>query len=189
MICRFALTLSLCAFAVLALPAHAHGPSGKGSAAFEAYEKGNIPEGYKKRRNPLKATQEITEKGMAVYQQNCVMCHGVNADGQGHMSQMMQQKPADLRQMFKHSPEIDDYYFWIISEGGTQFDIPMPGFSGSLSEEEIWQVVTWMQAGFPGAGGSVQGQMPHQGMGHGSGGHMMDNPQGGMPHMGTRPGN
>jgi len=141
----------------------AHGPGGKPSKAFQAYEKGKIPTAFKDRKNPLAKSQVNVTAGMTLYQKNCVMCHGANAMGQGHMAADMEVKPANLRMMLRHFPAIDEYYLWVISNGGDAFDVPMPGFADQLSENQIWQVVSWMQAGFPGAGSQVKDKMHHDG--------------------------
>lgn len=154
--------------------ASAHGAGGDASKAFEAYEKGAIPKEFLGRKNPLDASDENVKAGMNLYQFNCVMCHGANADGQGHMSQALNEKPADLREMLGHYPKVADYYFWIISQGGAKYGIPMPGFGKRLNETQIWQLVTWMQDGFKGAGTEIKEYMhdapgfgPGQGMGPG----------------------
>lgn len=134
---------------------------------FEAYQKGNLPDRFKNRKSPLKRTPANVEAGMKLYQANCVMCHGANAAGKGHMSAVMEEKPADLREMLKNYPDADSYYYWIISVGGAGFGIPMPGYDRQLSETEIWRLVSWMQAGFPGAGDKVKDHMPGSGMGPG----------------------
>jgi len=185
--------LSLLAVAILwlAWPALAHGPGGKGSPAFEAYEKGQLPGAFKGRRNPLDQTEETIVAGQRIYQENCVMCHGANAEGKGHMATMLDKRPADLRQMLRHFPDVDDYYRWIILEGGERFDLPMPGFEGLLTDTQVWQVVTWMQSGFPGAGTEVKDIMHHD---HSQpdetgGGHMMERPhQPMMPQHHRQPG-
>jgi len=155
-------------------PTFAHGPGGKGSAAFEAYEKGKMPPAFKGRANPLESSPKTVRAGMKLYEANCVMCHGAEGRGKGHMAAMLEVKPADLRMMFRHFPKIDDYYFWIISQGGADFDVPMPGFAEALSEDDIWRIVTWMQAGFPGAGTEVRDTMHEEH--HKPGAHM------GIPH-------
>ena len=43
----------------------------------------------------------------------------------------------------------DAYLLWAISEGGTSFGTQMPAFKDKLSDEQIWQIVTFMRAGFP----------------------------------------
>jgi len=44
---------------------------------------------------------------------------------------------------------VDAYLLWAISEGGAAFGSRMPAFADRLSREQIWQIVTWMRAGFP----------------------------------------
>lgn len=186
--------LSILAMTVLLWPAPGggHGPDGKGSVSFEAYEAGDFPARFKGLRNPLPSNDQHVLAGQTLYQDNCVMCHGANAEGNGHMAQMIDVKPANLRQMLRYFPEADDYYHWIISEGGQRFDLPMPGFQSGLSETQIWQLVTWMQAGFPGAGTVIVDRMHHHhdrmhggdhmpGHHMGGGGHMPSMPPHGMP--------
>lgn len=179
---NLAVLFFLAALGVLAWagPGTAHGPSGQASAPYEAYEAGNFPAAYKGLENPLPAGDGEILAGQRFYEQNCIMCHGASAEGDGHMAAMMETKPADLRQMLRHFPDVDDYYFWIISEGGGRFDLPMPGFGENLSDTQIWQLVTWMQSGFPGAGTEIEDRMHHKDHGshdpaHQPGEHMMQN--------------
>ncbi len=148
------MTLALTfALSVITIPSlsHAHGPMGKGSAAFEAYEKGMIGEAFKGKANPLTASPEIARAGKVLYDEYCISCHGAKADGKGELAADLNPKPADLKMMLKMFPGIDDYYFWIISVGGGEFYFDMPPFEDQLSQSEIWQIVTWMQGGFEGA--------------------------------------
>ncbi len=170
---NFVWSLVVVMICTIHLPASAlaHGPDGKGSAMFEAYERGEIDPRFKNRTNPVAGTAENVRQGIQLYQQYCVMCHGANATGDGHMAAMLKTKPADLQTMFKHFPDIDDYYFWVIHAGGEYYDIPMPSYEDVLSDDGIWMVITWMQAGFPGAGTEVKDEMHHDE--HGSDGHMM----------------
>ena len=138
---------------------HAHGPDGKASEMFEAYEKGKIPTAYKGLKNPLAADAGDVDAGMRLYEKNCVMCHGVNADGKGHMAGMMKPAPGDLRMMMKMFPGTDDYYLWVIKDGGADFGTSMPGFGQTLGDTEIWQLISWMQTGFAGTDGEIQDHM------------------------------
>lgn len=61
-------------------------------------------------------------------------------------------RPPNLPEMLRHYPDLDGYYFYIISKGSEPFSRPMPAYADLLTEKEIWQLVIWMQAGFPGAG-------------------------------------
>ena len=44
---------------------------------------------------------------------------------------------------------VDEYLLWAISEGGTPFATKMPAFMDTLTREQIWQIITYMRAGFP----------------------------------------
>lgn len=170
---RVAIGLS-CAIVLAAGGVSAHGPGGKPSAAFQAYQKDALPDVYKGVKNPLAPSAENTAAGLRLYRENCAACHGIDAMGNGPMAKDMDVKPANLRRMLMHYPNADDYYAWIIGEGGNRFGLPMPGFVEVLSKTEIWQLVTWMQAGFPGAAKPNIGHQPGQYMGgrHKRGGHM-----------------
>jgi mono/diheme cytochrome c family protein len=41
---------------------------------------------------------------------------------------------------------------WAISDGGAPFGTKMPAFKHALDEEQIWQIITYMRAGFPAMG-------------------------------------
>jgi mono/diheme cytochrome c family protein len=43
-----------------------------------------------------------------------------------------------------------DYLMWTIAEGGKPFDTDMPAFKNLLTAKQIWQIITYMRAGFPG---------------------------------------
>ena len=52
------------------------------------------------------------------------------------------------------SISVDEYLLWSIAEGGKQFGTNMPAFKGTLSRREIWEIVSYMRAGFPEPGPS-----------------------------------
>ncbi len=186
---RIFVVVTVLGLVTAALPAAAHGADGKPSAAFQAYEKGRIPDRFKGRKNPLARTPDDIRAGFRFYQENCRMCHGADADGNGVMAVEMDKRPADLKAMVQHFPDVDDYYLWIISAGGAGFGIQMPGYDGILSERDIWRIVTWMQAGFPGANAAMDNVMPGPQMAPGNGPGMHMNPGVGMgPGMHMGPG-
>jgi mono/diheme cytochrome c family protein len=45
---------------------------------------------------------------------------------------------------------VDEYLLWTISEGGKPFGTAMPTFKDTLTKEQIWKVIAFMRAGFPG---------------------------------------
>ena len=38
---------------------------------------------------------------------------------------------------------------WTVSEGGKPFGTAMPAFKNELTQEQIWQLVAYLRAGFP----------------------------------------
>ena len=46
------------------------------------------------------ASPEVLRRGHQVYEINCVMCHGINGDGQGMAAHMFRVPPRDFRQGF-----------------------------------------------------------------------------------------
>ena len=46
---------------------------------------------------------------------------------------------------------LDSYLIWSISDGGKAFGTEMPAYKRRLSENQIWQIITFMRSGF-GAG-------------------------------------
>jgi hypothetical protein len=57
--------------------------------------------------------------------------------------------PALLAELVRSPDGVDAYLFWAINEGGAPFGTQMPAFKDKLSEEQIWQIITFMRAGFP----------------------------------------
>ncbi|MCK5667318.1 MAG: c-type cytochrome, partial [Thiotrichaceae bacterium] len=49
------------------------------------------------KNNPVKRSDNSIAKGATLYQQNCVSCHGENAEGNGPAGMMLNPKPANLR--------------------------------------------------------------------------------------------
>ena len=82
------------------------------------------------------------QDGKELYVQYCLTCHGCAGNGLGSYGGTMSVTPADLKQEpFRSMP--DDQWFWHVSEGvpGTL----MPTWKASLSEEERWQVIRYVQ--------------------------------------------
>ncbi len=116
---------------------------------------------------------EQASKGMNLYRDNCMACHGVDGRGTGPLAKSLEHPPADLTNHFHmEQGKGDQYLFWRISEGGTvepfvSMKSAMPAFKGTLSESERWSILSYVHQvfhrGFKGNTG-----MPG---GHGSGQH------------------
>ena len=85
--------------------------------------------------------------GADLFRQHCLDCHGETGRGDGPKAKDLTVPPADLtaEHLWDHS---DGELFWWLSHG---IDSPnegqaMPGFAGSLSGEERWQVIDYIRA-------------------------------------------
>ena len=132
-----------------------------------------IPEEYAGLVNPVSATEEVLADGEDIYATYCTVCHGETGMGEGAAGQTLNPVAAPVAQTSQMLG--DDYLFWRVSEGGTMdpFNSAMPTWSNTLSEEERWAVITYIQSlGANGAGHNMS-DMQHengmQGMGQGHG--------------------
>ncbi len=93
----------------------------------------SLPEEYAGLENPFAGDEDAADAGMAIFAERCERCHGPDALGEGSAPNLVASADA-------HNA---DYLFYWVSTGGDSLD--MPSFSGSLSEDEIWQVITYIQ--------------------------------------------
>jgi mono/diheme cytochrome c family protein len=85
------------------------------------------------------------QEGKELYVEMCMTCHGCAGNGLGSYAGTMVVTPADFKQEpFRSMP--DDQWFWHVSEGvqGTL----MPTWKASLTEEERWSVIRYIQQTF-----------------------------------------
>jgi hypothetical protein len=71
--------------------------------------------------------------------------------GDGEPGRAVSPSPALLAYMIRRPLSVDEYLLWAISDGGEQFDSEMPASKDKLSRDDIWRVIAYMRAGFPGA--------------------------------------
>jgi mono/diheme cytochrome c family protein len=86
-----------------------------------------------------------TAAGKTIYQRNCVPCHGEQGMGDGPTAGGLNPKPQPLA---ANQEGLEDaYIFWRISEGGLRapFSSSMPSWKAILSEQEIWQVISYLR--------------------------------------------
>jgi mono/diheme cytochrome c family protein len=101
-------------------------------------------------RNPLPRTETTIQRGAAVYAKNCALCHGPNGAGNGPAGQSLSPPPTNLAWLAQtRMGGWDAFVYWTIAEGGAQFGSAMPAFKGSLSTDDIWAIIAYLQAGFP----------------------------------------
>ncbi len=92
-------------------------------------------------RNPFPSNAESLEKGLAIYQSACQVCHGEGGRGDGPGAAGLDPPPADLVVHVPLHPDKDLFKF--IDEGiaGTS----MAPMGGRLTEEEMWHVINYVQ--------------------------------------------
>jgi mono/diheme cytochrome c family protein len=105
-----------------------------------------VPAPFAGQKNPHEGDAASAAAGKQVYDTYCAACHGPELKGDGPAGAALNPKPADLTEVAKNDPE--DRIHWIISEGGaaTGFSDKMVPFKGTLTDDQIWQVVTYIKS-------------------------------------------
>ena len=85
-----------------------------------------------------------------VYDSNCASCHGPNGAGDGEAVKGLNPPPGNLVWLSQMPMvEWDPFMHWTVAEGGAQFGTAMPAFKDTLSMDDIWAVVAYIQARMP----------------------------------------
>jgi mono/diheme cytochrome c family protein len=116
---------------------------------FSTFVNRGIPEKYLKAENGVGYTVRAIAEGGPLYMAHCQKCHGDTGLGNGDLAYALTPSPALLAYMVQQPIAVDQYLLWSISEGGKQFGTAMPAFKNQLSEEQTWQIVAYLRAGFP----------------------------------------
>jgi mono/diheme cytochrome c family protein len=138
------ITILLGAFSLAACGGASQGSSGPSSGPAATSLPTPPPE-YAGKTNPLQGNASAAQAGKQLFVSNCASCHGENARGNGPAASSLHPKPANLAAL--QNKMSDDYMFWRISEGGAMppFNSAMPAWKGVLSEEQIWQIITYLR--------------------------------------------
>ncbi len=109
-----------------------------------------IPAPYRLLSNPLPRTAETIRRGAQVYQQNCASCHGPAGAGDGEAGRGLSPRPGNLAWLSR-MPMVqwDPFMYWTVAEGGAQFGTAMPAFKDTLSKQDTWAVIAYIQARLP----------------------------------------
>lgn len=109
-----------------------------------------VPAAYNSLSNPLPKTKETVDRGGAVFEKNCVSCHGAAGAGDGPTAKTLYPPPANLVWVAQMPlAQWDPFMYWTIAEGGAQFETAMPVFKDALSKDDIWAVIAYVQARLP----------------------------------------
>lgn len=111
----------------------------------ESSGKPEPPEEFADLSNPFEGDPEMIAKGDVLYEANCASCHGLTGEGDGLAGAGLEPEPENLSR--NQSNLSDAYLFWRISEGGLiePFNSLMPAWKGLMSDEKIWQVVSYLR--------------------------------------------
>ena len=93
-------------------------------------------------QNPTPDTPETIERGRALFQANCAICHGPRGLGDGPQAFLLNPRPVNLQlHVPQHAP--GEVHYWI-TEGvaGTG----MPAWKETLSDTQRWEIVRFLQA-------------------------------------------
>ena len=93
-----------------------------------------------KKKNPIEVNQASLDKGKAVYVKECASCHGDKGKGDGPGVKDLEKKPGDLTAS-KVLDQTDGALFWKITEGRK----PMASYEKTLSEEDRWNVISYLR--------------------------------------------
>ena len=103
------------------------------------------PAEYSSLINPHEGKPEAESSGREIFRIHCVMCHGENGAGDGPVASSLKPKPVSFAA--DQDKLSDAYLYWRISEGGLMkpFSSAMPSWKSILSEEEIWQMISYLR--------------------------------------------
>jgi len=91
----------------------------------------------------LKIVSFSAKRGEVVFKTNCILCHGIKANGKGRAAKLYNPPPANLTKSDKN----DDYKTMIITYGGQAMGRSefMPPWGEQLTPQEITDVVAYLR--------------------------------------------
>lgn len=112
------------------------------AAAFAASEKPwTAPTRAAARKNPVPMNETSLALGRAVYERECIDCHGANGKGDGRVAKKLEKRPSDLSNPGLRE-QTDGALLWKVTEGHD----PMPTFKNTTSEQERWPVINFIRS-------------------------------------------
>jgi mono/diheme cytochrome c family protein len=94
-------------------------------------------------KNPIKSSAGSIKNGRKLYLENCTVCHGMKADGNGPSAGSFAMEPWSFT-----DGTIDDisdgYLFQKIKNGGPWYE--MPPFMMKLKDKDIWDTINYLKS-------------------------------------------
>lgn len=121
--------------------------AGHEHAAGGTHIHATAPESYANLTNPLAGSSEAAASGKIIFEAQCAVCHGTQGHGDGTAAAGLKPQPANLADSKMLDSLSDGYLFWRVSEGGAMapFNSGMPAWKATLSEEQRWQVISYVR--------------------------------------------
>lgn len=112
------------------------------------HEHAEVPHEYEDLKNPFAGDSAAVAAGAELFDANCASCHGETGLGDGPAAVGLDPKPASLADSSMMSDLTDAYIFWRITEGGTSepFNSAMPPWGDAFTEEQRWQLVSFVRS-------------------------------------------
>jgi mono/diheme cytochrome c family protein len=101
-----------------------------------------VPPDIRSGKNPLVSSDAVLAKAKKAYVENCLQCHGETGKGDGPMSGMLKERPADLSDPAIVGPMTDGEIFWAATKGRLPV---MPAFESKLTNQERWSLVLFLR--------------------------------------------
>lgn len=120
--------------------------------AVNAAKTATAPADYLAKKNPYSVDDmdSIKKAAKKLYKKNCKKCHGKTGNGKGPGAEDMDPAPTAFNEPGYLKGRKDGQLFWITEKGSK--DTEMEGFGAgsekNLSEDEIWQIITYMRSQF-----------------------------------------
>lgn len=112
-----------------------------------------IPSEYADMRMPSTAKADLN-RGKTLFEAECIICHGQNGDGNGHLGRLEYPPATNL-----HSPDArnlsDGRLFWVIAHGINLSGMPgygqkygPPDTKGPYTDDDIWSIIKYVRQQF-----------------------------------------
>lgn len=80
-------------------------------------------------------------RGVPLYNQNCIICHGASGRGNGPLAGKLPIRPADLTEPHLFAHKVGEMFWWV--SYGRDNGV-MPGFAGKLTPDERWDLINFL---------------------------------------------
>ncbi|MEZ4595067.1 MAG: CopD family protein [Chloroflexota bacterium] len=92
--------------------------------------------------NPILPDVESVAIGQALFNENCIPCHGPEGRGDGPTALTLNPPPADFAAGHTATHTDGDLYYWILQ--GIE-ETAMPAFGDQITEEQAWHLVNYVR--------------------------------------------